>query len=285
MINKYPDGSSYAEIDSYQSPIFTYKPVFTYRLNSYEDVIHLLQIIEAFNYNKRKPTVRIPCLIDAQADKRFNRFQSSGLKIICNLLNTVEADYVVYHPHNPEVLEALLNNVTIISNYKFIKDGVLPLLNTKHKTKIPQHENTILMSADAGGFKPLVALTKRLDWKGEVESASKSRSYVDGNTVLTQVIPRDDFNSKDVIIIDDICIYGGTFKGLATELRKRNCGKIYLAVSHMTVQHLGENPVTDYFDKVFATNSKYDEYFRLYHSEGGPPISLNPKNLTIIKMF
>lgn len=83
------------------------------------------------------------------------------------------------------------------------------------------------------------------------------------------------------MLLDDICIYGGTFKGLAKLLKERNCGKLYLAVSHMTVQDLGGDPVTNYFDKVFTTNSKYDNYFTKDSEAGG----VQPKNLEIIKMF
>lgn len=43
------------------------------------------------------------------------------------------------------------------------------------------------------------------------------------------------------------------------------------------VQNLGKDPVTNYFDKVFITNSKYDKYF--YEDK------IIPNNLEIIKIF
>lgn len=263
-IVKYPDGSSYAELDK------TFPLYFTYRLNSYEDVIHLIQIIEAFNHSGSTPTVMIPNLIDAQADRRFAKNQSSGLKIICKLLNSVDANYEVFHPHNPEVVEALLNNVTILDNTYFIKEvlstiycetfGVERDKGLFYHIKQELWDNLILMSSDAGGFKPLMKLCDNLKWRGEVASASKSREYKNGETILTQLISNSDFKGKDILIIDDICVYGGTFKGLSKLLKERNCGKLYLAVSHMTVQDLGTDPVLDYFEKVFTTNSKYEEY-------------------------
>ena len=125
--------------------------------------------------------------------------------------------------------------------------------------------NLILMSSDAGGFKPLMKLCDKLGWQGETSSASKSRKYVNGKSELTQVLDRDDFKGKDILIIDDICVYGGTFKGLAKMLDERNCGKLFLAVSHMTVLELGKDTVGNYFDRVFTTNSKFEED---YTSEG-----------------
>ena len=135
------------------------------------------------------------------------------------------------------------------------------------------------MSADAGGFKPLMKLCRELNWKGETYSASKARDTLTGS--LNQFIGRDDFEGKDILIVDDISVYGGTFKGLAKLLRERNCGKLYLAVSHMTVQDLGSDPITRYFDKVFTTNSKFDSYASI--ADGN--VRGQPENLEIIKLF
>ena len=79
-INKYPDGTSYAVVHPIQE--------FTFKINSYEDLWHLCQVIDAQNNLGITPTVTIPNLIDAQADRRFSDNQSSGLKLVCKLLNS-----------------------------------------------------------------------------------------------------------------------------------------------------------------------------------------------------
>jgi ribose-phosphate pyrophosphokinase len=141
------------------------------------------------------------------------------------------------------------------------------------------------MSSDAGGFKPLMKLCDKIKWKGEVYSASKSRLLDDDNNpVLYQQVDRQDFGGKDILIVDDICVYGGTFKGLSKLLRQRNCGKLYLAVSHITVKNLGVDPVTEYFDMVFTTNSKYDQYW-MWTSEIGFEQAIGNDNLQIINLF
>lgn len=262
-INEYPDGSSYCSLTSNEC----YE--LTYRINSYEDLWHLGQIIEVINHNNIKPIVNIPNLIDAQADKRFEDNQSFGLGLVAKWLNLFKVEkYKLFHPHNPEVAQALIKHSEIIDNSEYIKT-VLSKIDTS---------NCILMSSDAGGFKPLIKLCDIINWKGDTYSASKSRSWdeIDG-TKFTQVIDRNDFNGKDIIIIDDICVYGGTFKGLAKLLKDKNVGKLYLVVSHMTVQELGQSPVTDFFTKVFTTNSKFEKY---YGREG-----YEPNNLEVIKLF
>jgi len=155
----------------------------------------------------------------------------------------------VFHPHNPEVVEALLNNAIIIDNSGFIKE----IIHTN------RFDDIVLFSSDAGGFKPLMKLCDKIQWKGEVYGASKSRRYEDGKSKLIQEIDKQDFNGKDILIIDDICVYGGTFLGLATMLKERNCGKLYLAISHMTLDM--PNPeLFVLYDKVFTTNSKNKTY-------------------------
>ena len=281
-IVKYPDLTSYVKV-KYTA---TDKDPKIFKVNSYEDLWHLNQLVDAYNNVGSKPTIIIPNLIDAQADRRFNKNESFGLKLVCKFLNKMKANFKIFHPHNAEVVNALMDNVEIIDNSNFIKQVLYSLSreydyfnSSKWFGKISK--NLILMSSDAGGFKPLMKLCDKLEWTGETESAAKSRKFVDNKSILEQRIDRTNFNGKDILIIDDICIYGGTFKGLAKLLRERNCGKLYLAVSHMTVQDLGDDPVTNYFDKVFTTNSKYDSYFVKDSEAGGK----QPDNLIVINMF
>jgi len=280
MIKKYPDGTSYVDIEDEN-----YSNI-TYRINSYEDLWHLGQIIEAANHNGIRPFVKIPNLIDAQADRRFGKFQSYGLKLVLKFLNSLDiTKYYIFHPHNPEVVEASLDNVEIIDNKQFITEVIYNKLfgyvNSSKKSN-----NLILMSSDAGGFKPLMKLCDKIKWQGEVFSASKSRSWSEKDgTKFVQQIDRQDFGGKDILIIDDLSVYGGTFKGLSKLLKKRNVGKLYLAVSHMTVQNLGADPVTNYFDRVFTTNSKYDEYYTNGVAFINEVAYQKPSNLEIIKLF
>lgn len=273
-ISKYPDGSSYVKLNSHVNM----KKDINFKVNTYEDLWHLNQLVDAYhNTFYIKPTILIPNLIDAQADRRFNEDESSGLKLVCSYLNGMNAYFKIFHPHNPEVVEALIDYVEIIDNSEFI----LKVLNNESLTAQYHLNDLILMSSDAGGFKPLMKLCDKLNWQGETTSASKYRNH--GNP-LVQVVDRDDYEGKDILIVDDICVYGGTFKGLSKLLKERNCGKLYLAVSHMTVQLLGDDPVTNYFDKVFTTNSKYDNY---YANKGNKPFDsgYQPDNLEVIKMF
>lgn len=255
---KYPDNTQYVRINKFSDRL-------DFRLNSYEDLWTLRQIKDVCDFNNQEVDLYIPCLLDAQADKRFNNNESSGLKLVCEFINSMKFRSVyVFHPHNPEVVEALLENVIVLDNSGFINrdsQKVIGKLITKFDniTSITTEDNLILFSSDAGGFKPLMKIADKLGWRGEVYSASKSRKYEEGKSKLVQVIDRQDFQGKDILIIDDICVYGGTFVGLAKMLKERNCGKLFLAVSHLSIQNPNEE-LYEYFDTIFTTDSKGFEY-------------------------
>ena len=255
-IHKYPDGTKYPEVDLNNDK-------FVFKLFSYDDLWVLGQILDTYNHNGINPTVIIPFLIDGQADRRFESNSSHNLKLVCKFLNSFKVKkYVIYHPHNPEVIEALLDNVQIIDNSIFIKEVINSLnwINQVDELSIRHDMNSILMSSDAGGFKPLMKLCDKIKWQGQTVSASKSRTWDGESSKLVQFVSQTDFEGRDILIVDDICIYGGTFKGLSKILKERNCGKLYLAVSHMPIEFLGEDPVSNYFDKIFVTDSKYPSY-------------------------
>lgn len=257
----YPDGSFYSTIEEYT-------PDLTFRINSYNDLWQLRQIKDICDFANYKVNLTIPCLFDAQADKRFNDNESANLKMVCKFINDMKWESVkIFHPHNAEAVEMTIDNLTIMDNKKFIKTILDRSSNLDY---------LILMSTDAGGFKPLMKLCDKIGWKGETFSASKSRSYVVGKSKLIQQVDRSDFGGKDILIVDDLCVNGGTFIGLAKMLKERNCGNLYLAVSHLTVEK--PNPeLWSSFDKVFITNSK-----GLIYSDGSGFI---PTNLEIIEIF
>lgn len=264
----YPDKTFYPQVNSFE-------PEITFKINSYEDLWYLRQIKDVYDTNKYPLSVVIPCLLDGQADRRFNLNESANLRLVCQFINSMRFEKIsLFHPHNTEVVENLIDNCYIYDNSNFIAK-VFGQLTNKYQygsyiTAPLLKNDLILMSTDAGGFKPLMKLVDKIGWTGETFSASKSRKYEDGKSKLIQQIDREDFQGKNILIIDDLCVYGGTFIGLAKLLKEKNIGKLYLAISHITVPN--PNPELNIFDKIFTTNSKYNEYEGL-------------TNLTIIDQF
>ena len=59
---------------------------------------------------------------------------------------------------------------------------------------------------------------------------------------------------RRILIVDDICDGGGTFLGLAQELKAKNAGNLYLAVSHGIFSR-GFEDLEKVFTKIYTTDS------------------------------
>ncbi len=249
---KYPDGSVYAQIDDFNDTTIIE------RINSYEDLFFIKSLKDICDYNQIKNVeLVIPCMFQQQHDRRFFENQSFELKNIADFINNCNFSKVhIFHPHS-DATEMALNNIHIIDNSEFVTKVLKDIDATP-----------IILSTDAGSYKWINKLADKIDYQGEVYGANKSR---DPKThKLTQIIDRQDFEGKDILILDDLCVAGGTFIGLANMLKERNVGKLYLAVSHVTI----ESPrveLESLYEKIYCTNSKYDSY--------------NLKNIQIIKQF
>ena len=117
-IKKYPDGSQYVIIDEFAEDLHFF-------INDYSDLWTLSQIKDVLDHNKTNVNLTIPWLLDGQADRRFEKNQCYGLKLVCEFINNLHFQKVsIFHPHNPEVVEALIDNLEIIDNSYFIQQVI-----------------------------------------------------------------------------------------------------------------------------------------------------------------
>ena len=89
-----------------------------------------------------------------------------------------------------------------------------------------------------------------------VVECSKKRNVKNGKLEGFKVY-EDNLSGKDCLIVDDICDGGGTFIGLAEELKKKNAGHLYLAVSH-GIFNKGVDVLNKCFTKIYTTDSFRD---------------------------
>ena len=214
-------------------------------LKSSDDLVFLLLVVDTIkkDNNRVKINLFIPYMAYQQADRNFGVGECFSLKTICNLINSMELNKVsVFAPHS-DVTAGLLNNCEVIDNSEFIK-------NVLNKIGVPENE-LIVLSPDAGAFKLVFKLCKKLGFKGQIECCSKSRD--DGE--ITSKVPVFDEN-KTVLIIDDIALGGRTFLKIKNQIKN----KCYLAISHGVLNNGGySDPVEDLlkeFEMIFTTDSR-----------------------------
>jgi ribose-phosphate pyrophosphokinase len=220
------------------------KVTITHRLNSFNDLGLLCVTVDAL----RRMDVKIidlfiPYFPAARQDRVMIPGEPLSVKVYADIINAMQLNKVFVFDAHSEVTPALLNNSTVIPNYTFIKTV---LENIGNDVK--------LISPDGGALKKIYKVSEFLGGV-EVVECSKSRDVKTGKLSGFKVY-EDDLQGMDCLIVDDICDGGGTFVGLAEELKKKNAGKLYLAVSHGIFNKGFE--VLNCFDGIFTTNSFKD---------------------------
>jgi len=218
------------------------KVTITQRLNSFNDLGLLLVAVDALRrLGVKQLELFIPYFPAARQDRVMVKGEALTLKVYTDIINKLDTENVtIFDPHS-DVTGALLNNCTIINNHTFIEKLV---------SQLP--EDLILVSPDAGSLKKIYKLASHLkDY--DVLECGKVRDVTSG--ALTGFnVPQQDLAGRSCLIVDDICDGGGTFLGLAKELKKQNTGDLYLAVSH-GIFSKGSKALLENFKSIFTTDS------------------------------
>lgn len=214
----------------------------THRIQSFNDIGTLLLATNALkNMGIKKLHVVLPYFPAARQDRLMVSGEPLSVKVYADIINAQNFESVtVFDPHS-EVTPALLNNCKVIDNHKFIEHITEQLSDNLH-----------LISPDGGALKKIYKVAAYLQ-NYEVVECSKSRNVRTGQLTGFKVYA-DDLQGKDCLIVDDICDGGGTFLGLAKELKAKNAGNLYLAISH-GIFSKGFDELQKHFTKIFTTDS------------------------------
>lgn len=214
----------------------------THRIRSFNDLGKLCIAVDALRrMGVKNIEVLLPYFPAARQDRVMVPGESLTVKVYAEIINQLKLSRItIVDPHS-DVTPALLNNCTVLNNYSFIKKVI---------EELP--EEFVLISPDAGASKKIISLAKAIG-ASQVVECSKKRDLVTGKLSGFDVHD-DDLSGKPCLIVDDICDGGGTFLGLANELKKSNSGKLYLAVTH-GIFSKGLNGLDQYFEKIFTTDS------------------------------
>jgi len=218
------------------------KVTITHRIQSFNDVGLLLLAVNALkNMGVKTLDLLLPYFPAARQDRLMVSGEALSVKVYADIINSQNFNTVtVFDPHS-EVTPALLNNCKVIDNFSFIEKVTNQLDN-----------NLVLISPDGGALKKIYKVAAYLQ-NYEVIECSKSRDVKTGKLSGFKVYA-DDLQQQDCLIVDDICDGGGTFLGLAKELKAKNAGKLYLAISHGIFSKGFESLEKD-FQKIFTTDS------------------------------
>lgn len=216
--------------------------IITHRLRSFNDIGLLIVAVDALRrMGVQKLKAILPYFPGARQDRVMVAGEGLTVRVYADLINNLHLDEVViYDPHS-DVAPALLDNCKAVNNHTFIKT-ITDTLST----------SLMLVAPDGGALKKIYKLARELQ-DYEVVECGKTRNVQTGKLSGFKV-HAEDLEGKDLLVVDDICDGGGTFIGLAEELKKRNSGKLYLAVSH-GIFGKGFDILEQYYDHIYTTDA------------------------------
>ena len=223
--SRFPCGERKLTIDTLKvSPNMYYEQIsisLDYRSDS--DLIDLMLLVDAI---KRCPWLNYRYLVllvgyfpYGRQDRVCNEGEPHSLKVICQMINSCGFDKVFVSDPHSDVLEALLDNLQIIS----VSD-IAQMSSADCFTKYDAY-----VSPDAGAYKKVSKLSQVFN--KDVVRADKIRDTKTGALSGFEVYS-EDLTGRSVIIVDDLCDGGGTFLGVAEKLRQRGAEKVSLYVTH-----------------------------------------------------
>jgi ribose-phosphate pyrophosphokinase len=183
----------------------------------------------------------------ARQDRVCNRGESLSSKVMADLINGCGFDSVTIADPHSDVIVALIDNCKVISAESIIAS------NEVLSNRIMGGFYT-LVAPDAGSRKKIEKIATRFGLDGFVQG-SKHRNLKTGE--LSEITFSGDVQDKHCLIIDDICDGGGTFVGLAEEMKKAGAISVDLYVTHGFFSR-GTNAVNgenQAINQIFTTDS------------------------------
>jgi len=236
----FPDGTFKIDIDDVKPCEIVWK---------YENEAELVQLIYIAKHIKsygRKTGLYMPYIPNARMDRTKNSTEVFTLKYFCDIINSLEFDYVrVLDAHSP-VSTALIDRVVHESPEKYIKKAL--------ELSGIDKESDCIFFPDEGSCKRYSSMFS--DFRN-IGFGIKKRDWGTGK-ILGLDVHGDSPENRNVFIIDDICAYGGTVYYSALKLKELGCKNISVFFTHC------ENSVAkgklldgDLIKSIYTTNSLF----------------------------
>ena len=243
-VGHFPDGTQSIEFSDTQPYYSTNEVEWFY--DSDEEVFTLMCVVDMIRRNSKNSRIKlwIPYLLNARMDRIKKPEQNFSLKVFADFINSLNFDKVVVYNVHSNVSEALIDNIINI-NPIFDVDEV-----------ISEYKPDVIYFPDEGACKRYADLACIKKYGLPVIFGIKKRDFATGKILGLDVVSDIDLKEKKVLIVDDICSAGGTFKFSAMKLKELGASDVTLYVSHCedNIQN-GDLLKTDLISKIYTTDS------------------------------
>lgn len=217
--------------------LFTGKNLVKAHITTSDGIMLLAQLASLIQGQEN--TLILPYLPYSRYDHRELASDPLSLKVFTNILNTLGFKKVITHDCHSDVGVALINNCVNVPQHMLVSVNV---------SDIKSYD--AIIAPDSGASKKAFKLAEKYGLPLIV--CDKHREHKTGKIVGFSV-PKEQLVSEgivEVLMVDDIADGGGTFKGLAKELKK------YVDVVDLHVTHgifsKGKNNLIGDIDNVFC---------------------------------
>lgn len=270
-ISRFPDGEVQITLDG-----INHKDEVSVkcRITSAEELFIIMQIADILNRHAVIWRLDVYYLMGSRMDRVMDFNRPFTLRIMANILNNLGALSVsVFAPHsNRSSLEGLYQIVSI-------PEEVAKILDEFNGNSVAYSAKYCLIVPDKGAYNRLGHSTRK-HYPDNIVVVYKVRDIATGKIQKIEITNPDVVLStnKKFIIVDDLCDDdGGTFCGIAEEIRKiKPDANLSIFVTHM-VNPRGIQNLSKTFDHVWFTNS-YNDWRKAWEEQPTP----FPKNVTQI---
>lgn len=218
------------------------------RLQSGDDIMQLMMVSDAMarRYPMSKGSITIPYMPYARQDRMCAEGQHFGAAVISQVLNCLYQRHIItYDLHSNVILDELRKNFKIshVEQKTIIGSNIEICNHIKDCHIVAPDKGAVYKAREihdmVGSNKPMIIFDKK-------------RDPITG--IISGLSCEEDEIIGDCFIIDDICDGGGTFIGVAKELKKRGASSISLYTTH-GIFSKGFDIFSGVIDNLYTTNS------------------------------
>jgi len=186
----------------------------------------------------------IPCFPYARQDKKDKSRAPISAKLVANMLSVAGADHIITMDLHASQIQGFFD---IPVDNLFAEPAVLKYI----KTNIPDWEDCVVVSPDAGGAKRVTSIADKLN----VEFALIHKERKKANEVESMVLVGS-VKDKVAILVDDMADTCGTLKLAGSKLLEAGATKVHAIATHGVFSGPAVSRLMDSgFESVVVTNT------------------------------
>lgn len=244
---KFPDGCVGVNINT--EDVFDYVPMVKVSIRFGDDeftindsIMSLAFAMDALKYAFPQASfiLDMPYIPYARQDRACSPGEAAQLKVVGRMINDMGFSEV----HSVDAHSTVAANVfdRLYDRDQFSVFGKIH----------PSFREIYIVAPDAGAAKKCEAFAKRVGAAGVITCA-KQRDPSNGKILGMKVLDSVPDNAN-LLVLDDLCDGGATFKGVSACLEKYNPETIELAVTHGLFTK-GVDELAKFFDAIYTTDS------------------------------